>query len=193
MDANVDDMALLTLVHPFRTLSYYAVVEPEIRYQPWSALTASQQAFATAAGWDETTWNNIGTADHESTSWEDLTLSQQHGLTSLGFYEDQYDCYIHHYEDYDWAELVQYNVSEHLETLGWTQAMWEGGTETPASDDKDWSQLTVEEQAAAEELCYDQDLWNEVPLVGSGAAVVAATIIAKYWLGVVLTLALVVV
>ena len=146
------------------------VVYPDVRYQLWNQLTAEEQALATTAGWTETSWNNVGTAQLEGLAFSSLTLEQQVALTSLGFYEDQYDCHMNHYTDYDWAELQLYDLVGYYETLGWSQESWEGNATAPASEEKDWSQLTAVEQAAADEVCYFQDNWDGVPLADWGSA-----------------------
>lgn len=145
------------------------VVYPDMRYQLWNQLTAEEQTLATTAGWTETSWKNVGTADLEDSAFSSLTMEQQVALTSLGFYEDQYDCYMNHYEDYFWAELQLYELVDYYETLGWTQESWEGNATAPASEEKDWSELTTDEQAAAEELCFFQENWDEVPLADWGS------------------------
>lgn len=146
------------------------IVYPDVRYQLWNALTADEQALATAAGWTEISWNSVGTAQVESLAFSSLTFDSQLAMTSLGLYEAQYDCYINHYNDYDWSELVLYDISPYFETLGWTEGSWNGTAAEPASEDKSWSELTAAEQGAAEELCFFQDMWDEVPLAQWGGS-----------------------
>lgn len=170
------------------------IVKPEIRFQIWSALSTEEQAFAMAVGWNEDSWNEF-TASHEELSFESLSTTQQQALTSMGFYESQYDCYVNHYADYEWSELVQFNFSSYFETLGWSQASWDGTIAAPASEDKDWSELSAGEQEAAGNVCYEEATWNEIPLTANSAsaaiyrgvfvwfALIGATTTAKLLLG----------
>ncbi len=52
-----------------------------------------------------------------------------------------------HYEDYDYDELPP-RVKEAANTLGYDQKLWDGNGK-PASEDKDWEELTKEEREAA--------------------------------------------
>lgn len=46
-------------------------------------------------------------------------------LVKWGVTEEQWDCYINHYSDYDWDELINATVVEYFITLGWNQESWE--------------------------------------------------------------------
>ena len=146
------------------------VVDAPFRYRPWSDLTADEMAFATTVGWTESTWNEVGTASHEDLAFSSLSIEQQRALVSLGFYEAQYDCHVNHYEDYFWSELQEEELAIHYETLGWTEQSWNGTASAPASDDKDWADLSASEKAAAEALCWNQDLWDGMSLDSAGYA-----------------------
>lgn len=74
------------------------------------------------------------------------------------------DCWINHYNSYDWSELEEYDIAGYLETLGWTESMWDDKTDTPVSEGKDWEDLSDAEKAAAVVICYTQQLWDEEPL-----------------------------
>lgn len=60
--------------------------------------------------------------------------------------------------------MVQYNISQYWEGLGWTIESWNEVIGPPASEDKFWMDLSEEEQAAADALCYFQETWDEIPL-----------------------------
>ena len=86
--------------------------------------------------------------------------------------EEVWDCYINHYYEYDWYELVEYNIVDDYVGLGWTEAMWECSDEegndddddcevlVPESEDFDWEELSSKEQQHATNLCFFEELWN---------------------------------
>ena len=75
-----------------------------------------------------------------------------------------WDCWINHYENYDWEELGprDANVQTWWEVLGWTEAAWDDGEGETITSDMIWVDLTPEQRAAAEFLCYDQNEWDGV-------------------------------
>ena len=76
----------------------------------------------------------------------------------------RWDCYINHYNFYDWDELVDDGVQEFFETLGWNNNSWIGNEDPPASDGKLWMDLSFEEKSAAEEVCFFKATWNSQEL-----------------------------
>ena len=72
------------------------------------------------------------------------------------------------YSDYSWEELGTEGVQTYFQALGWTQSFWDDETGTPASEDKDWSELTDAEREAATDVCFLESTWNEVSLADSG-------------------------
>jgi len=62
-----------------------------------------------------------------------------------------------------WTDM---NAAEQAlwETLGWSQASWDEEIEVPDSENKDWAELTVEEQSAASQLGYVEETWNGINL-----------------------------
>lgn len=48
--------------------------------------------------------------------------------------------------------------------MGWTEKAWDEYDDPPESDGKYWPDLTPEEQAAAFEVCYFREVWDEVSL-----------------------------
>jgi hypothetical protein len=64
---------------------------------------------------------------------------------------------------YSWAELDLYGISVHFEALGWDENAWDGNNPNnfPDSEDTEWAGLSSSEKAAAEQLCYFQELWDE--------------------------------
>jgi len=80
------------------------------------------------------------------------------------------------YDDYTWAETATVCssgtcVQTALTALGWTETLWNGGVLGPASEDKDWADLTTNEAAAAEFLCFDERDWDGMPLDDRGGDV----------------------
>jgi len=69
------------------------------------------------------------------------------------------------YEDYTWSELEAASVTEYFEALGWNSSSWDKEIDySPPSDNQDWDELSLEEQNAAAELCYFQELWDGIPI-----------------------------
>jgi len=138
---------------------------PASRYQLWDSLDESLIDAAETLGYDDRTWNSPGEASIESLSYE--TLTEESGewaeaLEVFGYSEEQWDCYINHYEDYDWKELEEEGVVEYFEILGWSEESWSENEGAPETEDFDWEELDDEQQAAAMELCYFEETWNGV-------------------------------
>lgn len=71
---------------------------------------------------------------------------------------------MNHYQAYFWSSFHE-DLRVAIETLGWTEETWDDDSTTvPASEVKDWSELTPEEKAAATRLCYFEEIWNEAPI-----------------------------
>ena len=141
---------------------------PRQRYQRWSALTITQNQTKIAAErltYTETTWEEPPFAIIEMTAMLDLTTSQQDAALEFGYTEDTWDCFINHYNGYDWSDLVTWNQALYLEALGWTANIWDNElkNEYPASESTDWTDLTDIEKQAAANICYFQELWDQLP------------------------------
>ncbi|GEM_PF-1392382 len=64
------------------------------------------------------------------------------------------------WDDISWADM---NSTEQQlwEVLGWNAHDWENDTaKKPASENKNWKELTEEEQQAAEKLRYTEQTWD---------------------------------
>jgi hypothetical protein len=136
---------------------------PAFRYAPWATLNLSTTIFAGILGYTSATWNLPSSNVIESISFEttgESTLDQQEAITNIGFSEEQWDCYVNHYDGYYWEELAEVGVQQFFVALDWTEASWTGQSSYPASDDEYWADLTAEEQAAAFELCYLPQTWD---------------------------------
>lgn len=146
---------------------------PPGRYMAWSQLSDEKRTLATTLfGYanDGSDWNLPGTATFEVTSYSDLTPNQLQGVADVmgitgAFAEDIWDCWIAHYGDYFWSELATENVQQWYIALGWSEASWDFGTAAePATEATDWVDLTEEEKEAARQLCFDQNMWDDVNL-----------------------------
>lgn len=142
---------------------------PSFRYVPWEELDESLVAAAEALEYTEETWNTPGQAEIESLSYETITLDspdiRQQALDTIGYdNEEQWDCYINHYDDYDWEELEEEEVQQYYAALGWTEESWLGDEDPPESEDMDWAELNDDQQAAASELCYFEQNWDGLSL-----------------------------
>ena len=84
--------------------------------------------------------------------------------TYIGFdeeYSDTWDCYVNHYYDFSWATLVDYDVAQYYEALGYTEGYWSGtDTEAPLTELLHWEELSDTERDAADMICYFQQTWD---------------------------------
>ena len=62
------------------------------------------------------------------------------------------------WEELSWADL-SIKEKEHWTLLGWRQDKWDGN-KAPSSADKDWNELNPQEQIAAMNLGFSEDIWN---------------------------------
>lgn len=150
-----------------------------------------RDAVINGLGYDQFTWNNPGTASIESSTYQDIV---QRGtffstpLQVLGFDTSPvWNCWVNHYFEFNWddlprlpsaseaisdQDLVSANtayglqVQEAWRALGWTASSWESSNSAnwPSSQSKSWSELTTAERQAAQVLCYNQELWDQVPI-----------------------------
>lgn len=113
---------------------------------------------------DDKSWNNPGTAEIEELSLETIVTENPEAAIviaeDIGMDEEQWDCWMNHYFDYDWNDLVVEDLAGYFEILGWTQDMWDNDSGAPDSDESDWLDLTLAEKDAATYICYFPDLWN---------------------------------
>lgn len=108
---------------------------PHVRFTPFEMLPYSLQLEAVQTlGYTATEWNEPGEADIEYYSIEDIcfyyenapqnwTCPTRQAIAKLGFdlnNEDQWDCWMNHYDDYSWSELEESDVAQHYAALGYT-------------------------------------------------------------------------
>ena len=134
------------------------------RYIVYSKLTDEQQQIVTEElNYNEETWNVLGTNPIEEYAFYSLVDTQQAAALQLNFEEESWDCVQNHYFDYYWSELEQYDLATAWITLGYTKDRYDAGDD-PATFDLFWAELTPAQQAAAVELCYVQESWDEIDL-----------------------------
>ena len=115
-------------------------------------------------GYTPQIWNRPGLYQLESWAFYELHEDEQSGAEGLGINEAMWDCHINHYHGYWWQDLQALNLDQYFIALGWNATMWDEGDSTPDTNDMYWDELIQEQQAAATQVCFTQDLWDEIPL-----------------------------
>lgn len=110
------------------------------------------------------TWNQPGSFETESLAYDDLNEDEQAGAKGLGISHAMWDCHINHYHKYWWENLQEHNLDQYFIALGWNANMWDGGEWSDTYYNKYWDEMTQEQQGAAAQVCYTQELWDEIPL-----------------------------
>jgi len=67
---------------------------PYERFTPYADLSSSALIDATALGYWESSWNDVGNAVIEYLAFDELSSLQQGAIQSLGMDEDSWNCYI---------------------------------------------------------------------------------------------------
>lgn len=153
---------------------------PRFRFQEWSDATSTLRNLASTVGYDERSWELMGTNSIEEYSYytfQDVDSLDDRDLenavrninvnnlsavyAAMGFDEDTWDCWINHYSWYEWAELSEFQLNVYVEALGWNANKWETGNNPPASEDKYWRELSASEKQAAAGLCYLPETWDQ--------------------------------
>ena len=153
--------------------SVHFVDYPIQRFTEWDSIQDAFYKFnATYLGWTKETWNVPESyEDLEYLSFGSLHPIEKQIVRGMKLDEEVWDCYINHYYEYDWYELVEWDIVKDYEGLGWTEDMWEcsdgvvdGGEgvdcDVPESEDLDWEELSPKEQQHASNLCFFEELWN---------------------------------
>ena len=136
---------------------------PTTRYTPYDQLNETTLSSANALGYDESTWNLPERNPIENRSWDQLGLINIFFACGLNIRrEDDWDCWVNHYNEYSWLELWQDRMHIHAETLGWDQESWDSNdnSKSPGSEVRKWDELTPEEQFAADQFCYFKETWE---------------------------------
>jgi hypothetical protein len=159
---------------PLAPISVEDIPYPDFRFVAWRDSKPLTHALASVLGYTRSTWNIPGTNGIEYLSYEtiELTLDGEivEAINDLEFTEAGWDCWVNHYFDYDWVELEQLSTSNAFVALGWKSETWvdENEDSWPDTESKHWFELTSEERIAARKLCYDQELWDQIPITAWG-------------------------
>lgn len=136
---------------------------PVVRFTEWSMLDESiRQQVTDAFGYDEVSWNYPGTSlVEQEIQFDNLNKAQQTvaNVMDVGV-KELWDCWQHHYWDYNWQELPNI-TKEGFELLGWTEDKWTYADPVPApTENKKWKELTEEERHGAWKICFFQETWD---------------------------------
>ena len=148
---------------------------PAERYIEWSQLPDKVEPEYIVASkfelhYDEQYWNHFS-SPVEDMSWDTLFDDMITAGTTMGYNEDRWDCCLNHYENFDYDELLAEDWPElqaAYKILGWDKDIWNVEDlpehDQPKSEDKNWDELNLLEQQAADFLCYNEESWNEEAL-----------------------------
>ena len=106
------------------------------------------------------TWNSPLNNELEDFIFDELYDNAQSGAISLGFGDEKWDCHVNHYFGWWWEEMEDIGLDQHLTTLGWDETTWDNDGPKPESEGLYWEGLSDEQQGAASQLCYFEELWN---------------------------------
>lgn len=87
---------------------------PDIWYLPWDDLMELDNAneifdALEIMEYNESTWNVPGSAEIEEYAWLDMNITYRDVAEStLGWEEDGWDCWVHHFESFAWSELPRH-------------------------------------------------------------------------------------
>lgn len=149
---------------PLNEMNHIPIVYPHFRYIPWEDLTPSEVSQAQTAGWEQESWDVTDKASLEFSAFSDLPEPQRVALLEMGFYEEQYDCYINHYHGYDWSELEEWGLAKFYEAFGFTEVLYSSGEPPVGYAQTHWDGLTEAQKTAAYEICWFKELWDEEPV-----------------------------
>jgi hypothetical protein len=140
---------------------------PHFRFISWDKLSDTVRHHAHKVGYEEKNWNKLMTNKLEEHSMDQIhtdKIEVYDELMALGFVDaPQWDCYVNHYRALDWDAMDATHQTSYA-TLGWTKAMWDDDVDEPDSEDSYWDDLTSDQLAAAQTLCYSQQMWDDVLL-----------------------------
>ena len=137
---------------------------PATRYVPWESLSEPiRLASQNSLSYIEDTWNlPFSNEAVEFLSFSSLNKKQQKGGSTIGLDEITWDCWVNHYYEYDWSEMVEGQVAECYQALGWSESVWDNSMEElyPETESKLWAELSQDEKIGATCLCFFEDLWD---------------------------------
>eukprot|EP00804_Cyclotella_cryptica_P000132 CCRYP_019698-RA/>CCRYP_019698-RA protein AED:0.12 eAED:0.12 QI:143/0.75/1/1/0.5/0.4/5/3828/795 len=115
---------------------------PYARFTQWEMLADQFIIYAESLGYNSYLWNNPNSYDLEyNYVFASLNSTQQQAITDIGLSEEQWDCFMNHYESYGWESLPDHALQALID-LGWSQCVWDRepncSTTTPASEGSNW-------------------------------------------------------
>jgi len=150
---------------------------PRFRYQSWDDVKDNDtlEDQAEKVGYDRNSWNTFFENPIEVLAFEDLqdrsliegskpsASNPKRVLENMGYSEETWDCWINHFEGYDWFEMEEFDIVEQYEALGWDERAWNSINEKdwPSSDEKGWDDLDSDEREGAINLCYFRETWDD--------------------------------
>jgi hypothetical protein len=163
-----DREALVDWEGDVKDLDARGIAFPAFRYIQFQYLDASDQAvLVNDLGYDLAgfTWDLPGSNTLELISYSGLGPNGQQVVTDLGFTKGQWDCYIshYHYQFFTWPMLDTEGVQGYFAVLGYNETTWTAGS-APALFSLPWDQLSEEQRANAEQLCYFKEIWDSETL-----------------------------
>ena len=156
-------------------IEQYVSYCPKDRYKPWETIPVFFRTRAlylnggyNAGSWDfeplQLSWNPIENYAYSSNMTSNETRAF---IKDLDYDEDQWDCCINHYEDYDWKDFEYWDYKEQIDAyqaLGWTNETY-GSRDVslwPESEFTKWRNLTEYQRfMAASKLCHTEQTWDE--------------------------------
>ena len=87
-------------------------------------------------------WDQPGTNELESNSYDDLDSNGKAGAMSFGLSGEIWDCHINHYSGYYWADLEEGGIDQYYSVLGWNIDNWENDGPVPDTEDAYWDELS---------------------------------------------------
>mmetsp|Transcript_19167 Transcript_19167/g.27070 ORF Transcript_19167/g.27070 Transcript_19167/m.27070 type:complete len:617 (+) Transcript_19167:818-2668(+) len=139
-------------------------VYPEFRFRIYDSLSPKLKEYAVTLSYTKSTWNNLETAHVESLPFAELSPGEQEAVLQLGFVnEEDWDCYMNHYNGYTWDKLEDEDLQQYFVILGYNKKLWFDGSDTDI-DELEWDELTPSQQNAAKKLCFIEESWNSIPL-----------------------------
>lgn len=139
---------------------------PLSRYCDWNNHTVKTRVFLKVrVGYDRRDWNYDVVRDDfvvERTNFADLNETVRSAMGVFGFDEDRHDCCLGHYENYAWEDFTVAGFERTLRALGvlgYNGLSWNAGWNTPYENFK-WDDMPSDIRTAAEELCYNKELWD---------------------------------
>ena len=141
---------------------------PVRRYCEWDYFNfETRQVLTFQIGYTKSDWNYNTINDVETTVFVDLDFFVRKGLEEFGFNDENYECCMNHYSNYDWSILESKgmtNVLTTLEMIGYDSEKWRNG-ENSVYDEDDWDDIPEDvREMLSKHLCYNRELWNGVPL-----------------------------